>query len=116
MKRTAKQLKNIAAPTKLISKEKAQFGKLLRQGSEAARNVPKELTEFQKMRLASGKPLTHLNVAGQRASSALKKAVNTRVNPEAATKKMTKAQRQAKEISDSYQKHGGKMGKCKGGC
>lgn len=85
--------------------------KALKAASEAAPKVKKELSVFQKMRLDKGKPLTNFNMDEQKASGALNKAINSRTNPEAAVKKMTKAQRQAKEIDDSYRKNGGAVKK-----
>jgi len=99
--------------------KKAQGGGLVKKAIKAASNaapkVEKELSVFQKMRLAKGKPLTHFNMDEQKASGALNKAINSRTNPEAAVKKMTKAQRQAKEIDDSYRKNGGPVKKAKTG-
>jgi len=99
--------------------KKAQGGGLIKKAIKAASNtapkVEKELSVFQKMRLAKGKPLTHFNMDEQKASGALNKAINSRTNPEAAVKKMTKAQRQAKEIEDSYKKNGGAVKKAQEG-
>ena len=39
----------------------------------------------------------------------LEMSIERRVNPEAAKKKMTKAQRQSFEVDDSYRKNGGKV-------
>lgn len=106
--------------------KKAQLGNLIKKGVKAVEKVApkvqkvapkaeKELTVWQKMRLEKGKPLTHFNVNQQKASKALKKSIEARTNPEAAAKKMTKAQRQAKEIDDSYRKNGGPIKKAQNG-
>lgn len=99
--------------------KKAQLGNLIKKGVKAVEKVApkaeKELTIWQKMRLEKGKPLTHFNVNQQKASKALKKSIEARTNPEAAAKKMTKAQRQAKEIDDSYRKNGGPIKKAQNG-
>ena len=42
-------------------------------------------------------------------------AIERRVNPEAARKKMTKAQRKSFEVDDSYRKNGGPIKKAKSG-
>lgn len=98
----------VKSPTK-----KAQGGALVKAVSKlvkkAAPVVKKELSIYQKMRLAKGKPVTGFNMDEQRASASLNKAIKNRTNPEAAVKRMTKAERQAKEIEDSYKKNGGKV-------
>jgi Skp family chaperone for outer membrane proteins len=72
--------------------KKAQVGKFLRKGVEEI--IP-----------VAEKNLT--NMTPKYNKKGLKMAIERRVNPEAAKKKMTKAQRLSFEVDDSYRKNGG---------
>ena len=84
--------------------KKAQIGSLIKKAVKKTTNdfipvVEKNLT----------------NVSPSYNKKGLKMAIERRVNPEAARKKMTKAQRKSFEVDDSYRKNGGLVKKAKVG-
>jgi hypothetical protein len=109
--------------------KKAQIGTLLNKGAKSLiKKTPKKITKFssEAERIAAGqKPnlqkakesvnsLDDSKVAGSKKSyskKGLEMALERRVNPEAAKKKMTKAQREKFDLERSYYKNGGTMKK-----
>jgi hypothetical protein len=108
--------------------KKAQLGGLLKKGIKAvAKTAPKKITKFssEAEKIAAGqkpnlqkakesiKSLDDSKVAGSKKSyskKGLEMAVERRTNPEAAKKKMTKAQREQFDLERSYYKNGGSVG------
>lgn len=78
--------------------KKAQLGSLIKKGVKKATS---EIIPVAEKNLTITTP--KYNKKG------LKMAIERRVNPEAAKKKMTKAQRQSFEVDDSYRKNGGSV-------
>jgi hypothetical protein len=84
--------------------KKAQFGNLVKK---AVKKTTKEIIPVAE------KNLTRTDAAYNK--KGLNMAIERRVNPEAAKKKMTKAQRRSFEVDDSYRKNGGPVKKAKAG-
>lgn len=84
--------------------KKAQLGNLVRKGVKKA---TKEIIPVAE------KNLTNITPAYNK--KGLNMAIERRVNPEVAKKKMTKAQRQSFEVDDSYRKNGGTVKKAQVG-
>lgn len=78
--------------------KKAQLGSLIKKGVKKA---AKDFIPVAEKNLTITTP--KYNKKG------LKMAIERRVNPEVAKKKMTKAQRQSFEVDDSYRKNGGSV-------
>jgi hypothetical protein len=113
--------------------KKAQVGALLRQlAKTAVKKAPKKITRFssEAEKIAAGqkpnlqkakesvKSLDDSKVLGSKKSyskKGLEMAVERRTNPEAAKKKMTKAQREQFDLERSYYQNGGKVDKAKDG-
>jgi hypothetical protein len=109
--------------------KKAQLGGLIKKGIKAVtKTTPKKITKFsseaekiaagQKPNLQKAKEsvnsLDDSKVAGSKKSyskKGLEMAVERRTNPEAAKKKMTKAQREQFDLERSYYKTGGTIKK-----
>ena len=84
--------------------KKAQLGSLIKKG------VNKATKDFIPV---AEKNLTKMSPSYNK--KGLNMSIERRVNPEAAKKKMTKAQRQSFEVDDSYRKNGGPINKAKDG-
>jgi hypothetical protein len=91
---------------------KAQFGKAIQFLNKAVKPIAKtakpavkELSEFQKARLASGKSITGLGLAEQKAKRDLSKSISST----AGTKKLTKKEQYQKAIDDMNRKKGGQI-------
>jgi hypothetical protein len=84
--------------------KKAQLGSLIKKGVKKATSEIIPVAE---------KNLTRTSPAYNK--KGLNMAIERRVNPEAAKKKMTKAQRKSFEVDDSYRKNGGSVAKAKDG-
>ena len=84
--------------------KKAQFGNLIKK---AVKKTTKEIIPVAE------KNLTRTDAAYNK--KGLNMAIERRVNPEAAKKKMTKAQRRSFEVDDSYRRNGGPVKKAKAG-
>jgi hypothetical protein len=84
--------------------KKAQLGSLIKKG---VKKVASEIIPVAEKNLSNMSP--KYNKKG------LEMAIQRRVNPEAARKKMTPAQRRSFEVDDSYRKNGGPIKKAKAG-
>jgi len=89
---------------------KAQVGRALQFLNKAVKPVVKatkpavkELTEFQKARLASGKTISGGNLAEQKAKRELNKSISTTTG----AKKLSKKEQYQKAIDDMNRKKGG---------
>jgi hypothetical protein len=113
--------------------KKAQLGGLIKKGVKVVtKTTPKKITKYssEAEQISAGKK-PFLQKTKEATSSldgtpgvgknksyskkGLEMAVERRLNPEAAKKKMTPAQRRSFEVDDSYRKNGGKVGKMKNG-
>ena len=84
--------------------KKAQLGSLIKKG---VKKVTSEIIPVAE------KNLTRTDASYNK--KGLSMAIERRVNPEAAKKKMTKAQRRSFEVDDSYRKNGGPINKAQSG-
>jgi hypothetical protein len=103
--------------------EKAQLGGLIRKGAKAVtKKTPKKITKYssEAEQIAAGKKpflqktkeaTSSLDGTPGYSKKGLKMAIERRLNPEAAKKKMTPAQRRSFEVDDSYRKNGGPVKK-----
>jgi hypothetical protein len=87
---------------------KAQVGKVIQSITKAVKPAikaaPKELTEFQKARIASGKPISvNVTIDEQKTKRALNKAISERTG----AKKLSKKEAYQKAIDDMNRKKGG---------
>lgn len=88
---------------------KAQSGRAIQFMNKAvkpvAKTATKELSEFQKARLASGKSVGAATLAEQKAKRDLNKSISTTTG----AKKLTKKEQYQKAIDDMNRKKGGQV-------
>lgn len=89
--------------------KKAQLGKVVKQvGNKLTKKTVKTLLPTgEYTTITEGTP--YFMPESKYYKRGLKMAMERRLNPEVAKKKMTKAQRQQFEIDNSYQRNGGKI-------